>query len=73
VHLFGVCDGHGQYGRNVSSYVKVAFAQQLEKRYATTPLNQDQSQIIEWEQDIKSISDDEDIRNLAYVLKEAFL
>ena len=73
VHLFGVCDGHGQYGKNVSSYVKVAFAQQLEKRYGDTPLTQDPSQIIEWEQDINSISEDEDIRNLSYVLKEAFL
>lgn len=26
VHLFGVCDGHGQFGRNVSSFVKVALA-----------------------------------------------
>ena len=32
-HLFGICDGHGQYGREVSSYVKVNLAAQIEKRY----------------------------------------
>jgi hypothetical protein len=26
LHLFGICDGHGQFGREVSSYVKVALA-----------------------------------------------
>jgi hypothetical protein len=33
LHLFGICDGHGQFGREVSSYVKIALASQIEKNY----------------------------------------
>ena len=33
VHLFGVCDGHGHYGRNVSHFVKSALFQEIEKNY----------------------------------------
>ena len=31
--MFGICDGHGQYGREVSSYVKVALTAQIQKNY----------------------------------------
>jgi len=30
IHFFGVADGHGQYGREVSSFVKVALPQKIE-------------------------------------------
>lgn len=33
LHLFGICDGHGQFGREVSSFVKVALAAEIEKNY----------------------------------------
>jgi serine/threonine protein phosphatase PrpC len=33
VHLFGICDGHGQYGREVSSYIKIALSAQIDKNY----------------------------------------
>lgn len=32
--MFGVCDGHGQYGRNVSNFVKVALVQEIEQNYS---------------------------------------
>ena len=33
MHLFGICDGHGQYGREVSSFVKVALSATIDKNY----------------------------------------
>ena len=30
LHYFGVCDGHGQYGKEVSNYVKNTLPQKLE-------------------------------------------
>ena len=32
LHLFGVCDGHGQYGRDASTFVKFALQMDLEQR-----------------------------------------
>ena len=29
-HLFGVCDGHGQFGREVSNFVKIVLPAQIE-------------------------------------------
>lgn len=72
VHLFGVCDGHGQFGRNVSSFVKVALAQELEKRYGSEPLKDDPECGKQWVQDVEQMPD-EDLRNLAQVLKDAFV
>lgn len=31
MHYFGVCDGHGQYGKEVSNYVKSSLPQKLEE------------------------------------------
>ena len=31
LHYFGVCDGHGQYGKEVSSYIKGSLPQRLEE------------------------------------------
>ena len=33
LHIFGICDGHGQFGRDVSNYVKVALPNQIERKY----------------------------------------
>lgn len=33
VHVFGICDGHGQYGREVSNFVKVSLPVVIEKSY----------------------------------------
>ena len=33
VHLFGICDGHGQFGRNVSNFVKAALSGHIERKY----------------------------------------
>ena len=31
LHYFGVCDGHGQFGREVSNYVKLALPSNFEE------------------------------------------
>ncbi len=31
--MFGVCDGHGQYGKNVSSYVKFSIIKDIELKF----------------------------------------
>lgn len=33
LHIFGICDGHGQFGREVSSFVKVSLPVLIEKNY----------------------------------------
>ena len=37
VHLFGICDGHGQYGREVSEFVKKKLPELLERNMKTPP------------------------------------
>jgi serine/threonine protein phosphatase PrpC len=32
-HFFSVCDGHGQYGREVSSYLKTRLPKYLEDEF----------------------------------------
>jgi serine/threonine protein phosphatase PrpC len=33
LHIFGICDGHGQFGREVSNFVKVSLPVHIEKLY----------------------------------------
>ena len=33
LHMFGICDGHGQYGRDVSQFVKIALPLAIKERY----------------------------------------
>lgn len=33
LHIFGVCDGHGQYGKEVSSFVKAVLPVLIEQKY----------------------------------------
>ena len=41
LHIFGICDGHGQFGRDVSSYVKTALPALIEKCYNKEVLIED--------------------------------
>jgi serine/threonine protein phosphatase PrpC len=41
LHFFGVCDGHGQYGRDVSTFVKNSLPVVIEKNYKR--INPDES------------------------------
>jgi len=43
IHFFGVADGHGQYGREVSSFVKVALPQKIEHEIKVTKSEIDQA------------------------------
>ena len=33
LHVFGICDGHGQFGREVSNFVKITLPAVVEKNY----------------------------------------
>jgi serine/threonine protein phosphatase PrpC len=39
LHYFGICDGHGQFGKEVSSYVKSALPSHLEEELQTPTPN----------------------------------
>lgn len=56
----------------MSSFVKVALAQELEKRYGSEPLKDDPQRGRRCLQDLGQFQD-EDIRNLAQVLKDSFV
>lgn len=36
LHFFGVCDGHGQFGKEVSNYVKASLPLNIEEELKST-------------------------------------
>ena len=33
MHMFGICDGHGEHGRDAANFVKYAMHLQIEQQY----------------------------------------
>ena len=58
LHIFGICDGHGQFGREVSSFVKASLPVVIEKNY---------------KQEEDNDNDKEPYEKLSRGLKQAFI